>query len=308
MKYRALGNTGLEVSEIGFGTWGIGGVVEGAHSYGPTNDKESRQALRRAFDLGITLYDTSPLYGLGHSEELLGQAFAKDRSKVIMASKVGFHSFTEPQDFSLHRIRSSLEETLGRLRTDYLDLYQLHSPPPEVLADGRVLAALADLKQEGKIRAYGISIKSPHDGIRAVQRFPSLQMNFSMTDQRARTCGLFDCAIKNNIGIIARTPFNFGILTGKFSETKFDPRDHRSARSPEQLRQWSLAADELTKLNKGKNRTLAQLALQFCLAHQAVSAVIPGMLTVAEVEENVQVSKMGQLEESNLKTIYHLYQ
>lgn len=126
MRYRRLGRSGLLVSEVGFGTWGLGGT-----SYGPVDDEESRRALELAFDRGVTFYDTSDLYGDGHSEEVLGQVFADRRGQVQIATKVGTlpHSgFYMPQDFSAARIVAGVEASLRRLRTDYLDLYQLHSP------------------------------------------------------------------------------------------------------------------------------------------------------------------------------------
>ena len=132
MKYRKLGNTGLEVSEIGFGAWGIGG-----DSYGTVDDDVSRKALRFAYDQGITLFDTSDIYGSGHSEELIGQVLKDVRGRIVIASKVGtlpHFGFTMPQDFSVKHIREALEASLRRLQSEYVDLYQLHSPPIEVLS------------------------------------------------------------------------------------------------------------------------------------------------------------------------------
>src|SRR5437899_9108690 len=125
MNYRALGDTGLRVSEIGFGTWGLGGDTGGAISYGPTSDETSRAALRCALDEGINFFDTSDLYGFGHSEELLGEVFGDCRDQVVIASKGGFVDAVK-QDFSPMHLRNALEKSLRRLRTDYVDLYQLH--------------------------------------------------------------------------------------------------------------------------------------------------------------------------------------
>ena len=157
MKYRKLGQTGIEISEIGFGAWGIGGNAGGAAGYGATDDRESKAALRRSFELGVTFYDTSDLYGFGHSESLIGEVFKGAREKVVMATKVGFHSPHEPQDFSSAHLRRSLEASLKRLQTDYLDLYQLHNPPVELLErEEEILKTLEAMKREGKIRAFGI--------------------------------------------------------------------------------------------------------------------------------------------------------
>ena len=149
MNYRKFGNTGLNVSEIGFGTWGIGGNSNGAIAYGPTEDEISLQALHKAFDQGVTFYDTADLYGFGHSEELLGKAFRKIRDKVIIASKVGCLDFESGQDFSVSHMRNALEGSLRRLQTDYIDLYQLHSPSMDLLAnDGQIFSTMEKFKDD----------------------------------------------------------------------------------------------------------------------------------------------------------------
>ena len=168
MKYRRLGATGLKVSEIGFGAWGIGGDVNGSVAYGPTDDNDSRRALQRAFELGITFYDTADFYGFGHSEELIGQALRDVRAQVVIATKVGLLDATGRYDFTRRHIKHSIEGSLRRLGTDYVDLYQLHSPPIDSLDDG-VLATLQLLQAEGKIRAFGISVRSPDEGLVAIE-------------------------------------------------------------------------------------------------------------------------------------------
>src|SRR4051812_21278812 len=162
MRYRSLGSTGLRVSEIGFGTWGLGGAANGAMAYGPTSDAESLRALQAALDQGINFFDTADLYGYGHSEQLLGKAFAGVRDRVVIASKGGMVDGSGKQDFRPAYLRAALERSLARLGTDYVDLYQLHSPPADLLVrDGSIVAELQKLKGEGKIRAYGLSARSP---------------------------------------------------------------------------------------------------------------------------------------------------
>lgn len=310
MHYRKLGSTGIQVSEIGFGTWGIGGVSEGATSYGPTDDKESLATLKRAFDLGITFYDTADVYGNGRSEMLLSRAFHKVREKVIIASKVGFLNYSAPQNFSPDHIRTALGKSLERLQTDYLDLYQLHGVRVETLEnDDRIVGVLSDLKKEGKIRFYGISVKSPNDGIPAINKFgfSVIQINFNMMDQRAAANGLLNLAHEKDVGIIVRTPLNFGFLSGKVSHLNFHPSDHRSTWSQEQLRRWADAPHLFSKLNEGKERTLSQLALRFCLAYDSVSTIIPGMMHPSEVDENVKTSDMKPLDESEILEINKIY-
>ena len=309
MKYRKLGNTGIEVSEIGFGTWGLGG-----NSYGPVDDNVSRAALRVAFDSGITFYDTSDLYGNGHSEEVLGDALHDVRDKIIIATKVGtlpHTGFYMPQDFSSEHIRCGLEASLTRLRTDYIDLYQLHSPTVEILRqNGQIFTTLQTLKEAGKIRAYGISVRSPDDGVVAIKEFgfETIQVNFNLIDHRSIQNGLLDLAKNENRGIIVRTPLCFGYLTGKLhGNEKFEGVDHRANWPVEQLQRWAKSPDLFSFLNQGKNRTPAQLALRFCLDHESVSTIIPGMTNCNEVRENVQTSNMSALNQEEMSQIKMIY-
>ena len=310
MNYRSLGDTGIIVSEIGFGAWGIGGETSGPTSYGPTNDDESRLALRRAFDLGITFYDTSDLYGYGHSEELIGEVLRDVRSKVVIASKVGFLEHNGPQNFSSKHITESLHKTLRRLRTDYLDLYQLHSPPLEtVKSDSEILHTLNTLKKEGKIRAVGISVRSPNDATAAIEdlKLKSIQVNFNMIDQRILENNCFELAKNEKIGIIARTPLAFGFLTDTLKNTEFSANDHRASWSGEQIARWKSAPEAFSFLLHGKNISPAQAALNFCLSFSAVSTVIPGMLTPREVDENVAVSQLPRFTSEELGKAYKIY-
>ncbi len=309
MKYRALGTTGLTVSEIGFGAWGIGGVSKGATSYGATDDQESLRALQRALELGITFYDTSDLYGYGHSEELIGQAFAGKRDNVVIASKVGFLEHKGPHDLSEAHIRRSLQGTLKRLRTDYLDLYQLHSPPLSAIKENNAIAILEALKHEGSIRAYGISVQSPDDGIPAIRDFGflSVQVNFNLADQRARENGLLSYAHDAGAGIIVRTPLCFGFLTGKYHGAQFDERDHRATWPKKQRERWASAADAYRAMYEKKRLSPALFALQFCLSTQGASTAIPGMLTAAQVEENARASDAPPLAPEELEMAQKIY-
>lgn len=312
MRHRKLGNTGLEVSEIGFGAWGIGGVTNGATSYGRTDDEHSRNALWRAFEFGINFYDTSDLYGYGHSESLIGEVFHECRDKVIIASKVGFLEHNGPQDFSEAYIRKSIEGSLKRLRSEYVDLYQLHSPPLAQIDADRVVDTLVALKQEGKLRAFGISARSPADALLAVEKygFETVQVNFNLVDQRAVENGLFTVCGQKGVGVIARTPLCFGFLTGQFSsDVKFDSADHRSTWPPEQVARWAEAYKIFaTAVRKSSEQSYVQLALRFCLSYEGISSVIPGMLSVAEVEENVAASYFGPFNDAEIKKLNKIHQ
>lgn len=312
MKYRKLGCTKIEVSEIGFGAWGIGGLSNGPTSYGKTNDEDSIAALRFAFDSGINFFDTSDLYGYGHSERLIGRVFKNMRKKIVIASKVGFLEHNGPYDFSPKHIKEAIELSLRRLQTDYLDLYQLHSPPIDLVKnDERIMAALINLKEQGKIRSIGISVKSPQDGFTALELgFECIQVNFNLIDQRAIETGLFDECERRMTGIIVRTPLCFGFLTGKYpQDIKFDSTDHRSTWSAEQIKQWSSAYKIFIDAISVKNKlSPVDFALKFCLSFKTVSSVIPGMLNEKEVTENLKASKGNFFSQAQISKIRQIYQ
>lgn len=309
MKYRKLGNTELIASEIGFGTWGIGGKA-----YGQVDDDESRRALEVAFEKGVTLYDTADLYGDGHAEELLGEVFSKIREKIVIVSKGGtlpHTTFYMPQDFSSSYVTKALERSLKRLRTDYIDLYLLHSPTLEdIRSHPDLLPTLEALRSEGKLRMYGISARTPADAMIAITEFgfQVVEVNFNMIDHRAVELGLFARVEKESLGLIVRTPLTFGYLTGalKGSET-FESTDHRKNWPKDQLSRWAQAPKLFSFLSEGNHRTPAQAALRFCLDFKAVSTVIPGMMNVREVAEDTAVSEMPSLTEQEMAQIVEIY-
>jgi aryl-alcohol dehydrogenase-like predicted oxidoreductase len=298
MKYRPLGRTGISVSEIGFGAWGIGGRTAGTTSYGDTEDKTSLAALVRALDEGITFFDTSSAYGNGHSEELIGRAFAGRRQRVVIATKAGYEAWDRPPDFSPQAIRQSADRSLKRLQTDYIDLFQLHNAPLQVLKSEATLEMLSGLQKAGKIRAWGASAKSPAEAMEAIAAVdvPVVQGNLNMMDLRAVSSGLLDIA-KGGTGFIARTPLCFGFLTGTIDRTTvFPPGDHRNGWSRAQLDNWIDGSRELlAAVATVRGPAPVQNALRFCLAFEGVSTVIPGILTPQEARDNAQASDFGPL-------------
>lgn len=310
MKYRRLGRTGIQVSEIGFGAWGIGSDHEGAVAYGPADRTESLRALRTALDRGITFYDTADFYGHGRSEELIGEAFAGRRAEVVIAGKAGLIEDGSRHDFSAAHLRRSLESSLERLRTDYVDLYQLHNPPPGAFGDD-TLAALQSMQRAGRVRAIGLSARSPEEGRAAAERFgfACLQINFNLLDQRAIECGLFDLAVREGIGVIVRTPLCFGFLTGRYSAHEaFHERDHRGRWSAVQRERWASAPERFKAVYSAlPGQTPAQFALRYCLSYTCVSTAIPGMLTASHVEENAGASALPPLDEAECARIAEIY-
>jgi aryl-alcohol dehydrogenase-like predicted oxidoreductase len=313
MMYRKLGKTGVTVSEIGFGAWGIGGAHKQAKAYGETDDQESKQALCYAYEQGITFYDTSPLYGFGHSETLIGDALHSVRDHIIIASKVGYTDFSGTQNFSPEYIRQSLEESLQRLQTDYVDVFQLHDPPLDLLEkEDLIWTTLQSLQQEGKIRQIGISTKTPQESLIAIKNFAfdSVQVNFNLVDQRVLDNGLLDTCLEKGVAVIGRTPLCFGFLTGKYQASdSFSEFDHRRAWSNEQMERWASACRLfVNELSNTEKQTNAQVALRFCLSHPAISTIIPGMLTVQQVEENIKSGVLGTFSAEVMAKFREIYQ
>jgi aryl-alcohol dehydrogenase-like predicted oxidoreductase len=313
VQYKSLGDTELIVSAIGFGAWGIGGNTGGSIAYGATNPTESLGALAAAYDVGINFFDTAAFYGFGESERLIGAAFRGRRDKVIIASKAGMLSANGDQDFSPKYLNASLDETLKNIDSDYLDLFQLHSPPASLFDEGdSTFAALEKMKSNGRIREWGISARSPTDAMEAIsKRTPRcVQINLNLSDQRARSSGLLDLAKNNSIGLIVRTPLSFGFLTGKYDpDQKFEDSDHRSKWKPEQKKLWASAVERFASLIAATpGQSAAQFALRFCLSFASVSTVIPGMLNASHVRENSVAGDMDPLSPAELSEAVSIYE
>jgi len=314
MRYNELGKTGIKISEIGFGAWGIGGAAgDGPNSYGKTDDNISKDALRRAYDEGITFFDTADIYGYGHSEELIGEELRDVRDKIVIATKVGSVEHGGPEDikdFSIEHIRSAIRESLKRLKTDYIDLYQLHSPDLGVIRNNPdILEVFNEFKKEGLIRDFGISIDNPNDGVAAIEEFGfnSIQVNLNMIDIRAIENGFLELATERGVGVIARTPLAFGFLTGKIESLNFGDQDHRSKWPREQLELWANAYKSFAPIREKLNLTPVQIALLFCVSVPGISSVIPGILAPEEASENASISSLNKLSEEDINLVKKIY-
>ena len=303
MRERILGRTGMRVSEVGFGAWAIGGNAHG-NSYGPTDDATSVSAVRRAADLGCTFFDTADVYGWGHSEEILGAALEGRRDEVHLATKVGgdFYHGGVRMNFEPGYIGFALERSLRRLRTDHVDLYQLHNPPAELLGDPAIYETLEALKAEHKIDHYGVSIHEPTEGFVCIEsgKPEVLQIPFSLFRQEWLD-GFLAAARKAGVGIIAREPLGNGFLAGVPSpQARFPPGDIRSSWPPGMVAARLAAAARMGFLVRD-GRSLAQAALRFVLAFPEVSVAIPGAKTAAQVEENLRASEAPGLTPDELE-------
>jgi aryl-alcohol dehydrogenase-like predicted oxidoreductase len=300
MKYRKLGRTGLMVSEIGFGAWGIGkGLWIGAE------DAQSLLALRRAVEEGLNFIDTALAYGPGHSERLVGQIVRETKVPLYVATKVPPKNLAWPaargvpvsEVFPAAHIKRSAEESLQNLGLERIDLLQLHVWRDEYLDDTSAgwQEALRELRESGKVRFVGISVNDhdPSSALRAVASglFDTAQIIYNIFDQSPEET-FFPACQKLDVGVIARVPFDEGGLTGTITpEARFPPGDFRDQYfKGDRKRQVWERAEALKKLLDGEAETLPELALRFILSHDAVSTVIPGMRRLRSVEANVAVS------------------
>lgn len=288
-KRRILRGLGVRVSEIGFGAWAIGGSSS-VPGYGPTNDAASSRAVARALDLGCNFFDTADCYGRGHSELLLGKALRAKRSDVIIAGKVGidFYHGVPRSNFHPAYLRFALHQSLRRLGSDYIDLYQLHNPHPSIMCDPEVIAAMERFRSQGKVRWIGVSAESPEEAAEAIRAgWPqAVQVPYNILAPEAEHI-VFPLAVESGVAILAREPLANGLLTGKYRHgSQFDESDFRRGWSPSVLAEISHPLGILEGYRR-TGETLAQLALRFVLDSPAVSVAICGCKTPAQVSENL---------------------
>lgn len=291
-KYRKLGRTGLRVRSVGFGACAIGGD-HGAWGYGPTDDAESVRAISTAVELGCNFFDTADAYGRGHSERLLGQVLGgSTRSRVYIATKIGyvFDNAAVYQDFRPASIRKAVEASLGRLRTEVIDLLQLHNPPREVVLDRQTADALVDLQHCGKIRFVGVSAGNIDDGVASLEApwVDAIQVRYNILEPDAGN-RLFPAAAKLNIGVIAREPLANGFLTGKYNRSStFPSSDFRSFWNDDRKACLNDRVQHIRQLVPA-GESIASYAIKWTLALPAISVVIPGCKTSEQVRQNLSV-------------------
>jgi aryl-alcohol dehydrogenase-like predicted oxidoreductase len=316
---RQLGRTGLSVSEIGFGAWGIGGNAFG-NSYGSTDDNESKRAIRRAFELGCNFFDTADVYGHGHSEALLGEALHDVRDQVIIATKVGGNFYnrdihplvrervaqavgksldeldagaalpvTHDATFTPGYLRFAVERSLARLRTDRIDLLQLHNPPLQLISALSTYEPLEEMKRGGLIGFYGVSVHPPEEGLAAINATmpDTVQIVYNLARREAEDTFL-PAAHAANVGVIAREPLANGFLAGRYSaDSTWERGDIRSRMPRPYVTQLAALGQRVRELAEKSGLTAAQLALKFVLDRGDVACALVGMKTVAQVEENL---------------------
>ncbi len=325
---RHLGRSNLEVSAIGLGCWAIGGPwdwLEADGSKGPVglgqvDDAESIRAIHYALDAGINFFDTAANYGCGHSERILGQALAGWRDKVILATKFGYvvdeeNRIVAETENVLPRIRQECEDSLRRLQTDYIDLYQFHVDeyPPEKAAEVR--AALESLVAEGKIRWYGWSTNNPAGAQVFAQgaHCTAIQHWLNMVRQRDDLPQMLAVCEEYDLADVIRSPLVMGMLTGKFTLDTTFPKDDirstwdlRAGRTPQNIQRVEVVRKFFT--DAGDPRTLAQIALAWILTRSERAIPIPGFKTVAQVKENIQAMEFGLLSKEQMQKINETFE
>ena len=316
MRQRSFGTTGVTASEIAFGTWALG-----SDWWGETDDPD--HLIGRALELGVTFFDTGDAYGQGANEDIVGRALAgADRDAIQISTKFGYeldsdrrrHSEGErPQDWSPAHARAALEDSLRRLRTDHVDLYQLHNPRMDAIERDDLFAELEALRDEGKLRAYGVALGPAigwrEEGLRALRErdIASLQTVYNLLEQEPGS-DFLAAAEDSGAGVIARVPTSSGLLEDKYTlETTFSGSDHRRHRKREWLVEGLKKVERLRFLAIPGERTMAQAALKFILAQPAITCVVPTVTTLAELEEFAGTATAPDLTSEELDRIQALY-
>ncbi len=320
MRYRFLNDQTTTVSEVGFGVWSVATTW-----WGIKDQPTGLRLLREAHDAGVTFYDTADVYGNGLGESLLADAFWKNgvpRDRLVIATKFGYDIYSHggersghgelPQDFSAGFIRKACEESLRRLGTDYIDIYQLHNPRMEAIRSDEVLETLDQLKRQGKIRiggaALGPDIGWYDEGMESMQRdgLDAIQIIYSLLEQDPAS-GFFPESERKNTNLIVRVPHASGLLDRSYTQAKpYDKSDHRSHRKDKWM-ESGLAAVRALEFLETDRRRLSQAAIQFCLAQPAVKTVLPNFTRSEQIREFCAASDLPPLPIESLQEIKRLW-
>ncbi len=319
MRTRRFGDTDLETSEIGFGTWALG-----SSWWGDVSESVGERLLNEALELGITFFDTGDAYGQGANEELVGRVLAPHRDRIQLSTKFGYeldsgrleHSEGErPQRWDGPFIRGALEASLGRLRTDRVDLYQLHNPRMDAIDSDECFETLEDLRAEGKIGHYGVALGPAigwrEEGLEAIARRPlaSVQTVYNLLEQDPGS-DFMAAAAERGVGVMARVPTSSGLLDDTLDpDTTFGPGDHRRHRPQEWLVEGLQKIDRIRFLcEPGSGRTMARAALRFILAQPQMTVVIPTITNADELREYAGAANVPDLTDDELARLAELYE
>lgn len=319
MKYRKIADGDLEVSTVGFGLWTVSTTW-----WGITDDHVGVELMRKAYDLGITFYDTADTYGNGKGETMLAEALGDVRDQIVIGTKFGYDFYQHgqnrdghkelPQDFSPKFVRYAAEQSLKRLDTDCIDIYQLHNPRMAAIESDELFATLEDLKSEGKIRHYGPALGPAigweYEGLATIRDRPIevMQIIHNMFEQDPGR-SLIGAAEVKGVSVFTRVPHSSGLLEGKYTkDTTFDASDHRSHRPKEWLSEGLKKLESVGFLTDATGRTIGQAAIQFTLASPACASVLPNIYNVDQLEEFAAAADVTPLNEDELARIAELYE
>ncbi|CAA9398925.1 MAG: General stress protein 69 [uncultured Rubrobacteraceae bacterium] len=318
MKYRNLGNTGIAVSEVGFGVWTVS-----TGWWGEVVDDRSVRLLRQARERGINYFDTADTYGSGKGETLLANAFGHMRDEVVISTKIGYDFYNHtarrgqqerPQDWSESFIRFALEQSLKRLDTDYIDFLQLHNTKMDAAENDGLFALMEAFKEEGKIRSYGAALGPKigwrDEGVKMMRErdMAGLQMIYNLLEQDPGR-DLIEAARETDTSLVVRVPHSSGMLEGKYDEnTTFGPNDHRRHRPKEWLTTGLKKVESLSFLTESGERTLGQAALKFVLASPEVVSTLPNIYDEEQIEEFAATSETPDLSPEELSRVAELYE
>jgi aryl-alcohol dehydrogenase-like predicted oxidoreductase len=301
MKLRPFGNTGMMVSEIGLGAWQLANP-----DWGLDDRREALRIIQKSLEAGCTFFDTAPGYGGGRSEELLGEGLTSVRKDVVICTKFG-HTAEGSTDFSTNAIRPSIEASMRRLQTDYLDIVLMHNPPRELM-DGRISSQYEEfekLKAEGKIRAYGVSLDWREEVEMVVDTTKSKALEVFFNALYQEPLPAFQKAHEQGVGIIVKVPLDSGWLAGRYRKGhRFE--DIRNRWPEEVVARRSELVEQFAKLVPD-GTSMAHAALQFVLAQPQVSTVIPGAKTVEQALDNFAAAEK-QLSSEVVQSMYDLWE
>ncbi|MYL54278.1 aldo/keto reductase [Pontibacillus yanchengensis] len=302
MKQRSLGNTGIQVSEVGFGAWQLGNEKD----WGKMTENEAISLVHTAMDSGCNFFDTAPNYGDGKSEELLGKAFKGKRDQVVISSKCGHHPNDE-QNFEPSKLILSVEESLRRLNTDYLDSLLLHNPPFSTLdGNSHQFEVLRKLKEQGKIRAFGASVDTGKEMFELLNQTQSqiIEVMFNLFHQEPAAA--IKSAQSQGVGVIAKVPLDSGWLTGKYdANSTFN--GIRSRWSVEEIERRGELVEKVRRILKTDDISMVHGALQFILSYSEVSTVIPGARDIQQFNQNRSASQ-GRLSKELINELKGLWE
>jgi aryl-alcohol dehydrogenase-like predicted oxidoreductase len=318
MKYRRLGGTDIAVSEVGFGVWTVS-----TGWWGAVNDERSARLLHQAYERGINYFDTADTYGSGKGETLLADAFGHMRDQVVISTKIGYDFYNHtarrgqqerPQGWSEDFLRFALEQSLGRLGTDYVDFLQLHNTKMDAVENDKLFALMEEFKKEGKVRAYGVALGPKigwlEEGVKVMheRQVEGVQMIYNLLEQDPGR-DLIQSARETGTSLIVRVPHSSGMLEGKYDEnTTFAQNDHRRHRPKEWLTTGLKKVEQLGFLTESGERTLGQAALKFVLASPEVASTLPNIYGEEQIEEFAVTSETPDLTEEELSRIARLYE